>query len=140
MALSLSENILERFTEFTSCKILDQKGLHQVALATLDKKTPRQGHKAIDKFMSDEEFSSITVLVVLEGHENVNDTSTVLWKLLNNIDPKRDIHCFGNRVGIDVTCKTGEDGYTQNWPDEIEMSDKVKKIVDQKWMNMFHES
>ena len=76
----------------------------------------------------------------MESHENVNDTSTVLWKILNNIDPKRDMHCFGNRVSIDVTCKTGEDGYTQHWPDEIEMSGKVKKIVDQKWMNMFHES
>jgi len=90
--------------------------------------------------MSNNEFSSITILVVLEGHENINDTSTVLWKILNNLDPKRDMHFFGNRVGIDVTCKTGEDGYTQHWQDEIEMSEKVKNIVDQKWINMFHES
>ena len=138
--LPLSENILEKFTEFTSCKILEQKGLHQVAFATLEKKYPQQGSKVIDKFMSNNEFSSITILVVLEGHENINDTSTVLWKILNNIDPKRDMHFFGNRVGIDVTCKTGEDGYTQHWPDEIEMSEKVKNIVDQKWKNMFHES
>ena len=75
--------------------------------------------------MNDKEFSSITVLVILEGHENVNDTSTVLWKILNNIDPKRDMHFFKNRVSIDVTCKTGENGYTQHWPDEIEMSGKI---------------
>jgi 4-hydroxy-3-polyprenylbenzoate decarboxylase len=137
--LPLSENILEKFTEFTSCKILKQKGLHQVAFAALEKKSPQQGPKVIDKFMSNNEFSSITILVVLESHENINDTSTVLWKILNNIDPKRDMYFFGNRVGIDVTCKTGEDGYTQHWPDEIEMSEKVKNIVNQKWMNMFHE-
>jgi 4-hydroxy-3-polyprenylbenzoate decarboxylase len=49
------------------------------------------------------------------------------------------MYFFGNRLGIDVTCKTGEHGYTQYWPDEIEMSNKVKKIVDQKWTKMFHE-
>ena len=139
-ASPLPETILERFTELTSCKILDQKGLHQVALATLDKKCPQHGHKVISKFMSEEEFSPITLLVVLESHENVNDTSTVLWKILNNIDPKRDIYCFGNRMGIDVTCKTGEYSYTQNWPEEIEMSNDIKKIVDQKWTSIFHES
>ncbi len=136
----LPETILENFTELTSCKILDQKDLHQVALATLDKKFPQHGHKVINKFMSEEEFSSITLLVVLESHENVNDTSTVLWKILNNIDPKRDIYCFGNRLGIDVTCKAGEDGYTQTWPEEIVMSNDIKRIVDQKWTSIFHES
>ena len=89
--------------------------------------------------MHDKKFSAITVFVVLESHENVNEASTVLWKILNNIDPKRDMYFFGNRLGIDVTCKTGENGYTQYWPDEIEMSNKVKKIVDQKWTKMFHE-
>ena len=136
----LPKDILEKFTELTSCKILDQKGLHQVAFATLEKKSPQQGSKVIEKFMNDKEFSSVTVLIVLEGHENINDTSTMLWKILNNIDPKRDMYFFGNRVGIDVTCKAGEDGYTQHWPNEIEMSEKVKNIVDQKWVNMFHES
>ena len=136
----LPKDILEKFTELTSCKIVDQKGLHQVAFATLEKKSPQQGSKVIEKFMNDKEFSSVTVLIVLEGHENINDTSTMLWKIFNNIDPKRDMYFFGNRVGIDVTCKAGEDGYTQHWPNEIEMSEKVKNIVDQKWVNMFHES
>jgi 4-hydroxy-3-polyprenylbenzoate decarboxylase len=132
-----SENILESFTDLTSCKILEQNDLHQVAFATLDKRTPQQGCKVIEKFMNDKNFSAITVFVVLENHENVNDSSTVLWKILNNIDPKRDMYFFGNRVGIDVTCKTGEPDFTQYWPDEIEMSNNIKKIVDQKWTKMF---
>jgi 4-hydroxy-3-polyprenylbenzoate decarboxylase len=135
----LSENILEQFSELTSCKILEQKGLHQVIFATLDKKFPGQGSKVIEKFMNNMEFSSITILVVLESHENINDTSTVLWKILNNIDPKRDMLFFGSRVGIDVTCKTGENSYTQYWPDEIKMSNDIKAIIDQKWTKMFNE-
>jgi len=138
--LPAPKTILSKFTELVSCKILEQKGLHQVAFVTLKKISPQQGSKLIEKFMKDEELSSITIFVVLEEHENINDTSTVIWKILNNIDPKRDMHFLGNRVGIDVTCKTGENGYTQHWPDEIEMSEKIKSFVDQKWMNMFHES
>ena len=136
-ASPLSENVLESFTELTSCKILEQNDLHQVAFATLDKKTPQQGCKVIEKFMNNKIFSAITVFVVLENHENVNDASTVLWKILNNIDPKRDMYFFGNRVGIDVTCKTGEPNFKQYWPDEIEMSNNIKTIVDQKWTKMF---
>jgi 4-hydroxy-3-polyprenylbenzoate decarboxylase len=49
------------------------------------------------------------------------------------------MHFFGSRVGIDVTCKTGENNYTQYWPDEIEMSNNIKKIIDQKWTKMFDE-
>ena len=135
-ASPLSENVLESFTELTSCKILEQNDLHQVAFATLDKKTPQQGCKVIEKFMNNKIFSAITVFVVLENHENVNDASTVLWKILNNIDPKRDMYFFGNRVGIDVTCKTGEPNFKQYWPDEIEMSNNIKTIVDQKWTKM----
>ena len=125
-ASPLSEHVLESFTELTSCKILEQNDLHQVAFATLDKKTPQQGCKVIEKFMNNKIFSAITVFVVLENHENVNDASTVLWKILNNIDPKRDMYFFGNRVGIDVTCKTGEPDFKQYWPDEIEMSNNIK--------------
>ena len=136
-ASPLSEHVLESFTELTSCKILKQNDLHQVAFATLDKKRPQQGCKVIKKFMNDKKFSAITVFVLLENHENVNDASTVLWKILNNIDPKRDMYFFGNRVGIDVSCKTGEPDFKQYWPDEIEMSNNIKQIVDQKWTKMF---
>jgi 4-hydroxy-3-polyprenylbenzoate decarboxylase len=137
IASPLSENFLKSFTELTSCKILEQNDLHQVAFATLDKKNPQQGSKIIEKFMDNKSFSAITIFVVLESHENVNDASTILWKILNNLDPKRDMYFFGNRVGIDVTCKTGEPDYTQYWPDEIEMSNNIKQIVDQKWTKMF---
>ncbi len=133
------ENIIETFTEITSCKIIEKKNNHKVALATIDKKFINQGLSLIEKFMSDDNFSLITVLVILEGHENINDSSTVMWKILNNIDPKRDIHLFKNRIGIDVTCKTGEKNYAQIWPDEITMSSQVIKTVDQKWKKMFNE-
>ena len=129
--------ILENFTELISCKIIEREDRQRVAFATLDKKCPHQGRGVIEKFMSNREYSYITVLIILEGHEDVNDISTVLWKLLNNIDPKRDIHYFENRLAIDVTRKTGEQGFLQDWPDEIKMSDEIKKKVNEKWKKLF---
>ncbi|MDP7556803.1 MAG: menaquinone biosynthesis decarboxylase [Nitrospinaceae bacterium] len=136
-ALPTPKAILEKFSELISCKVIEREDRQRVAFATLDKKCPHQGRRVIENFMSDRECSSITVLIILEGHEDVNDISTVLWKLLNNIDPKRDIHYFENRLAIDVTRKTGEQGFLQDWPDEIKMSDEIKKKVNEKWKILF---
>jgi 4-hydroxy-3-polyprenylbenzoate decarboxylase len=39
---------------------------------------------------------------------------------------------FGSKVGIDATRKIpGE--YTREWPDEIRMSDEVKRKMDELW-------
>jgi len=133
------DTISKNFPEIKSFQILKRNVQLCVAFATLDKQGPGQGLKLIEKFMNNPDCSAVSVLIVLEGHEDVNDLSTLMWKLLNNIDPKRDFHIFENRLGIDVTCKTGEEGYLQDWPAEIEMSDEIKQRVDKKWKHLFNE-
>ena len=133
------DTISKNFPEIKSFQILKRDVQLCVAFATLDKQGPGQGVKLIEKFMNNPDCSIVSVLIVLEGHEDVNDLSTLMWKLLNNIDPKRDFHIFENRLGIDVTCKTGEEGYLQDWPAEIEMSDEIKQRVDKKWKHLFNE-
>ena len=61
----------------------------------------------------------------------------VMWKVFNNLDPKRDFHFKGNRLGVDATKKYKEEGYQQIWPEEIEMSEEIKTRVDSKWNSMF---
>ena len=133
------DTIRKNFPEIKSFQILKRNVQLCVAFATLDKQGPGQGLKLIEKFMNNPDCSTVSVLIVLENHEDVNDLSTLMWKLLNNIDPKRDFHIFENRLGIDVTCKTGEEGYLQDWPAEIEMSDEIKQRVDKKWKHLFNE-
>ena len=133
------DTISKNFPEIKSFQILKRNVRLCVAFATLDEQGPGQGLKLIEKFMNNPDCSTVSVLIVLEGHEDVNDLSTLMWKLLNNIDPKRDFHIFENRLGIDVTCKTGEEGYLQDWPAEIEMSDEIKQRVDNKWQHLFNE-
>jgi 4-hydroxy-3-polyprenylbenzoate decarboxylase len=73
----------------------------------------------------------------------------VVWKLLNNVDPKRDIllsegpldaldhsapHAnFGSKIGIDATRKSREEGMGRDWPEEIAMNEAKKNLVTHRW-------
>ena len=66
----------------------------------------------------------------------LDNDSIVIWKFFNNLDPKRDFYFEGDRLAIDVTQKLKQEGYQQNWPEEIEMSEEIKKRVDKKWNSL----
>jgi 4-hydroxy-3-polyprenylbenzoate decarboxylase len=36
-------------------------------------------------------------------------------------------------MGVDATKKWREEGYQREWPDEIHMSEEIKKLVDKRW-------
>jgi 4-hydroxy-3-polyprenylbenzoate decarboxylase len=79
----------------------------------------------------------------------VQDIGEVVLKVLNHIDPERDIQFtlgpvdsldhasrlpnFGSKMGIDATRKWTSEGFTRPWPDEILMDTKTKSLVDGKW-------
>ncbi len=133
----LAEQIKENFPEVRSSRPVHLSARRPILLVALDKQQPGQGKEFIQNFFKDEAFASVGVLLVLEAHVNLDNTSQVLWKLFNNLDPKRDVQISGQRAGIDVTRKMPEEGYRQNWPEEIVMSDEIKQRVDQKWPNLF---
>jgi 4-hydroxy-3-polyprenylbenzoate decarboxylase len=88
-------------------------------------------------------------IIVVDSDVNVQNTSEVLWKIFNNVDPKRDslitegpldvldhsssTPYFGFKMGLDATKKWKEEGYERQWPDDIEMSEEVKRLVDRRW-------
>ena len=131
------EEITKTFQEIKTCQIMELQV--PVLLVALDKQTKNQGSKFIDAFFANPEFSAIEILIVLESHVDLTNISIVMWKLFNNLDPKRDLYFKNNRVGIDVTKKLPEEGYQQNWPEEIEMSSEIKTKVNKKWPTLFKE-
>ena len=40
---------------------------------------------------------------------------------------------YGYKIGLDATKKWKEEGYEREWPDDIEMSEEVKELVDRRW-------
>ncbi|MBI3599028.1 MAG: menaquinone biosynthesis decarboxylase [Nitrospinae bacterium] len=72
----------------------------------------------------------IKILIVLDNGIAVSDISTIMWKLFNNVDPKRDFYFLNGKLAIDATRKLKEEGHFREWPPEISMDDVVKKKVD----------
>ena len=103
--------------------------LNTYKLLIVDKKCPWQGKSALEQFikMNDDKF------VIALDNVDPKDLSTVMWKVFNNIDAKRDIIIIDNKFGIDATKKLKEEGLTRDWPNNIEMSDEIKQYVNERW-------
>lgn len=122
---------------------------HNCALISIDKKYPGQAKKVISALWGLGQMASTKFIAVFDRDINLRDSGTVLWKLLNNVDPKRDLlmsegpldaldHSapypnFGGKMGIDATRKTREEGMGRDWPEEITMSDEIKEKVTKRW-------
>ncbi|MFH0974914.1 MAG: menaquinone biosynthesis decarboxylase [Spirochaetota bacterium] len=122
---------------------------HNCALVSIDKKFPGQAKKAIHALWGLGQMSSTKFIAVFDRDIDLRDSSTVVWKLLNNVDPRRDLvfsegpldaldHSapypnFGGKMGIDATRKTKEEGMGREWPEEIKMSDNIMQKVTARW-------
>ncbi|WP_282010980.1 menaquinone biosynthesis decarboxylase [Nitrospina watsonii] len=136
----LIQTIQNKFADVQSVRVCGLNTKRHVVLVALDKTRPHQGRDFLRQCLEDDGLSAAGVIVALEAHVDLNHTSTVLWKLFNNLDPRRDVQVVGGRLGIDATKKLPEEGYTQDWPEEIHMSGDIKQKVDEKWERMFPKS
>ncbi len=129
----LAEEVQKKFPEVKNSRVVNVSSRRSILLVAFNKTGPGQSAELIRNILEDDALQSVAVLVVLEAHVDLDNTSQVLWKLFNNLDPKRDIQIADQRIGIDVTRKLKEEGYQQNWPEEIVMPDDIIQKVDQKW-------
>ena len=135
--LPLSQVVTDRYPEVKDCRFMYRDARHSVTLVAFDKTRAHQASEFIATFFADPDFAAASILIVLEDHIDLQDPSAIMWKFFNNLDPKRDFHFVGEHLGIDVTRKFPEEGYRQNWPDEIVMTQEIKDQVQEKWGSMF---
>ena len=131
------EEVKSYFPELADCRFFNIDAQPTVLVVALNKTRANQTKEFIETFFSESNFLWANILIVLEGHVDLENNSMVMWKVFNNIDPKRDFHFKGDRLGVDATKKYKEEGYRQNWPEEIKMSEEIKTRVDSKWNSMF---
>jgi 4-hydroxy-3-polyprenylbenzoate decarboxylase len=90
-------------------------------------------------------------IVVVDHDVNVHDLSDVAWRVLGNVDWRRDTvivdgpvdqldhaavrESYGGKIGIDATAKGPDDNHVRGWPDELSMSKEIKALVDKKWQS-----
>ncbi|MEJ5360731.1 MAG: menaquinone biosynthesis decarboxylase [Spirochaetota bacterium] len=122
---------------------------HNCALVSIKKEYPGQAKKVINALWGLGQMASTKFIAVFDEDIHLRDYSTVVWKLLNNVDPRRDLiivegpldaldHSasyanFGGKMGIDATRKTKEEGMGREWPREIQMSSDIIELVNKRW-------
>jgi 4-hydroxy-3-polyprenylbenzoate decarboxylase len=70
-----------------------------------------------------EKYLSIVVFVDTKQND-VNNPYMLIWRVTNNIDASRDIF-IDNFIGIDGTNKSEIDGFTREWPDDVNCTKSV---------------
>jgi 4-hydroxy-3-polyprenylbenzoate decarboxylase len=122
---------------------------HNLILVAIRKSYPGHARKVMHAIWGLGQAMFSKVIVVVDEDVDVQNTSEVAWKALNNIDPERDIQFvmgpvdsldhasrlanYGSKMGVDATRKWPEEGFTRPWPGVIKMPGDVKKRVDELW-------
>ncbi len=122
---------------------------HNCALVSIKKEYPGQAKKVINALWGLGQMASTKFIAVFDEDIHLHDYSTVVWKLLNNVDPRRDLMIvegpldaldhsasyanFGGKMGIDATRKTKEEGMGREWPQEIKMLSDIIEVVNKRW-------
>lgn len=99
-------------------------------IMTIRKEHPGQGREALAEYMS---CHTDKFVIAVDQEVNPEDLSTVMWKVFNNIDAKRDLVLQGGKIGIDATKKWKEEGLTRDWPKDIEMTPEMRQQVNERW-------
>jgi 4-hydroxy-3-polyprenylbenzoate decarboxylase len=79
------------------------------------------------------------VVFVDEAKNDVRNAYMLVWRVTNNIDAQRDIFVSGLMVGIDGTNKNALDGFTREWPDDVECTPEVIETLQAKGVWDFDE-
>jgi 4-hydroxy-3-polyprenylbenzoate decarboxylase len=122
---------------------------HNLMIVSIKKSYPGQARKVMNAIWSLGQAMFTKCIIVVDEDVNVQDIAEVTLKVLNHIDPERDIQFtlgpidsldhasrlpnYGSKMGIDATRKWPSEGFTRPWPDEILMDEKTKALVDKKW-------
>lgn len=108
----------------------DNKVTDTYHILMIHKERPRQGREALEEYL---QKNTDKYTIVVDDGIRPDDLSTIMWKVFNNIDASRDLVIMDHKVGIDATKKWKEEGLTREWPNDIVMSEPIKKRVDERW-------
>ncbi len=137
------------FPEIVDMNLPMEGVFHNCAIISIRKTYPGQAKKVINGLWGKGQMMFAKLIIVVDEDVNVQDLRYTAWRILNNVDWKRDVlitegpvdaldHSasfprYGSKMGIDATRKSKEEGMMRDWPEEIEMSEEIKRLVSEKW-------
>lgn len=122
---------------------------HNCVLVSIKKSFPGHARKVMNALWGMGQMMFAKFIIVVDEEVNVQNVSEVMWKVFNNVDPKRDtvvvegplevldhsapLPLYGAKMGIDATKKWKSEGHNREWPEDIVMSPEIKALVDKRW-------
>ncbi|MCB8953311.1 MAG: menaquinone biosynthesis decarboxylase [Ardenticatenales bacterium] len=122
---------------------------HNLIIVSIKKRYPGHPFKVIYGLWGLGLMMLTKAIVIVDHDVDVHNLSAVAWRVLGNVDWRRDTvivdgpvdqldhsavrDSFGGKMGIDATTKGPQDGHERGWPAEIDMSAEIKALVDRKW-------
>ena len=126
---------------------------HNCAFINIHKQYPLQARRVMHAIWGAGQMAWTKAIVVVDHDVNVHDHEEVLFHLLANADPGRDLELVngpldildhaaprlgaGTKIGLDATRKIpGEEVHghpVRDWPTLLNMSDEIKQRVSERW-------
>ena len=122
---------------------------HNCVLVSIKKAFPGHARKVMSSLWGMGQMMFAKFIIVVDEDVNVLNSSEVMWKVFNNVDPRRDtmivdgplevldhsapLPLYGSKMGIDATKKWKSEGHSRNWPEDITMSKEIIDLVNKKW-------
>ncbi|MBI4237513.1 MAG: menaquinone biosynthesis decarboxylase [Deltaproteobacteria bacterium] len=122
---------------------------HNLVIVALRKQYPGHAQKIMHALWGTGQLMFSKTIIVVDHDVNVQDVGEVVWRVSNNIDPRRDVvfadgpvdaldhsapqPLIGSKMGIDGTRKSREEGHPREWPPDIVMDAATKQRVDAIW-------
>ncbi|EAI3978971.1 TPA: menaquinone biosynthesis decarboxylase [Campylobacter jejuni] len=118
------EKLLELFktkVELLNLKQFYKESKSPIVCILLDKKEKIE--QSFDKLL---EFKKhFRILVFLDAENKLENPYMLVWRVVNNIDAKRDIFIKEERLGVDASAKGEAEGYLRAWPKQTDCTKSV---------------
>ncbi|EDO7066303.1 menaquinone biosynthesis decarboxylase [Campylobacter coli] len=118
------EKLLELFktkVELLNLKQFYKESKSPIVCILLDKKEKIK--QSFDKLL---EFKKhFRILVFLDAENKLENSYMLVWRVVNNIDAKRDIFIKEERLGVDASAKGKAEGYLRAWPKQTDCTKSV---------------
>ncbi|ELR3656581.1 menaquinone biosynthesis decarboxylase [Campylobacter coli] len=118
------EKLLELFTtkiEPVNLKQFYKESKSPIVCILLDKKEKIE--QSFEKLLEFKKY--FRILVFLDSNNKLENPYMLVWRVVNNIDAKRDIFIKEERLGVDASAKGEAEGYLRAWPKQTDCTKSV---------------
>lgn len=137
------------FPEIVDINLPIEACFHNLAIIAIKKQYPGHAHKMMHSLWGTGQLMFSKTIIVVDRDVDVHNAGEVVWRVSNNIDPRRDVvftdgpvdaldhsaprPLIGSKMGIDGTRKWREEGHPREWPPDIVMDAATKQRIDTIW-------